>query len=123
MHESTFPNGKIHEVHMGPIWGRQHPGGPHVGPMNCGPMNMLSGLFCDDETSYTSPTLTRLCDLLWSNITDFHVELDFSEKVPASLAADNVGLFNTSALEYKYYNSSSLRCSLRELFVAISSNR
>ena len=25
---------KIHEANMGPIWGRQDPGGPHVGPMN-----------------------------------------------------------------------------------------
>ena len=25
---------KVHGTHMGPIWGRQDPGGPHVGPMN-----------------------------------------------------------------------------------------
>ena len=29
-----FPNNKVHGAHMGSIWGRQHPGGPHVGPMN-----------------------------------------------------------------------------------------
>ena len=28
------PDNKIHGVNMGPIWGRQDPGGPHVGPMN-----------------------------------------------------------------------------------------
>ena len=28
------PNSKVHEANMGPIWGRQDPGGPHVGPMN-----------------------------------------------------------------------------------------
>ena len=28
------PDSKIHEANMGPIWGRQDPGGPHVGPMN-----------------------------------------------------------------------------------------
>ena len=27
----NFPDSK---VHVGPIWGRQDPGGPHVGPMN-----------------------------------------------------------------------------------------
>ena len=38
--ESTFvlkgkyPDSKIHGANMGPIWGRQDPGGPHVGPMN-----------------------------------------------------------------------------------------
>ena len=28
------PDGKIHGAIMGPIWGRQAPGGPFVGPMN-----------------------------------------------------------------------------------------
>ena len=28
------PNSKVHGVNMGPIWGWQDPGGPHVGPMN-----------------------------------------------------------------------------------------
>ena len=28
------PHSKVHEANMGPIWGRQEPGGPHVGPMN-----------------------------------------------------------------------------------------
>ena len=25
---------KVHGAKMGPTWGRQDPGGPHVGPMN-----------------------------------------------------------------------------------------
>ena len=28
------PDSKVHGADMGPIWGRQDPGGPHVGPMN-----------------------------------------------------------------------------------------
>ena len=28
------PESKVHETNMGPIWGRQDPGGSHVGPMN-----------------------------------------------------------------------------------------
>ena len=28
------PDGNVHGANMGPIWGRQDPGGPHVGPMN-----------------------------------------------------------------------------------------
>ena len=28
------PDSKVHEANMGPTWGRQGPGGPHVGPMN-----------------------------------------------------------------------------------------
>ena len=30
----VFPDSKVHVAHMGPTWGRQDPGGPHVGPMN-----------------------------------------------------------------------------------------
>ena len=28
------PYSKVHGANMGPIWSRQEPGGPHVGPMN-----------------------------------------------------------------------------------------
>ena len=31
---ATIPDSKVHGANMGPIWGRQDPGGPHVGPMN-----------------------------------------------------------------------------------------
>ena len=30
----TTPDSKFHGANTGPIWGRQDPGGPHVGPMN-----------------------------------------------------------------------------------------
>ena len=29
-----LPDSKVNGANMGPIWGRQDPGGPHVGPMN-----------------------------------------------------------------------------------------
>ena len=29
-----IPDSRIHGAIMGPIWDRQGPGGPHVGPMN-----------------------------------------------------------------------------------------
>ena len=46
---------KVHGANMGPIWGRQDPGGPHVGPMNFaiwevilvdGRQIVLEGIFC-----------------------------------------------------------------------------
>ena len=30
---APFPDSKVHGANMGPIWGRQDPDGPHVGPM------------------------------------------------------------------------------------------
>ena len=32
--QCNIPDSKVHGANMGPIWGRQDPGGPHVGPMN-----------------------------------------------------------------------------------------
>ena len=29
-----FPDRKVHGANSGPTWGRQDPGGPHVGPMS-----------------------------------------------------------------------------------------
>ena len=33
LQDMNHPDGKIHGANMGPIWDRQGPGGPHVGPM------------------------------------------------------------------------------------------
>ena len=30
----NLPDSMVHGANMGPIWGRQDPGEPHVGPMN-----------------------------------------------------------------------------------------
>ena len=32
--QEGYPESKIHGANMGPIWGRQGPGGPHVGHMS-----------------------------------------------------------------------------------------
>ena len=32
--QNMAPDSKYHRADMGPIWGRQDPGGPHVSPMN-----------------------------------------------------------------------------------------
>ena len=34
IHEMYCPDNKVHEANMGPTWGPQDPGGPHVGPMS-----------------------------------------------------------------------------------------
>ena len=33
-HDNALQDSKVHGANMGPIWGRQDLGGPHVGPMN-----------------------------------------------------------------------------------------
>ena len=34
MSRSLYPDSRFHGANMGPTWGRQDPGGPHVGHMN-----------------------------------------------------------------------------------------
>ena len=43
-HWPAFPDSKVHGANMGPTWGRQDPGGSHVGPMNIAIRNGMSSL-------------------------------------------------------------------------------
>ena len=56
--EEPYPDNKVHGANMGPIWGRQDPGGPNVGPMNFATwgrmlliIKMLSNDFLSDVVS------------------------------------------------------------------------
>ena len=40
-HLETTPVSKVHGANMAPIWGRQDPGGPHVGPMDLAIWDMV----------------------------------------------------------------------------------
>ena len=40
--ERTIPDSKVHGAYMGPIWGRQDPGGPHEGPMHFAIRDIMS---------------------------------------------------------------------------------
>ena len=43
-----YPDNKFHGANLGPIWGRQDPGGPHVGPTNLAIWVMLHLRWKDD---------------------------------------------------------------------------
>ena len=38
-----LPDNKVHGTNMGPIWGRQDPGGPHVGAMEFAICAVMAG--------------------------------------------------------------------------------
>ena len=62
------PDCKVHGANMGPIWGRQDPGGSHVGPMNLaiwgvyrrGP-NLVVTVPIDIEYAMNVMSLNREC--------------------------------------------------------------
>ena len=46
VYHKNCPDSKVRGASMGPIWGRQDPGGPHVGPMNFAIWVGMLGLIC-----------------------------------------------------------------------------
>ena len=57
-----LPDSKVHGVNMRPIWGRQDPGGPHVGPMNFAIWAVAT------NTKYTNGrhrVCTHICFVWW----------------------------------------------------------
>ena len=59
------PDNKVHGANMGPIWGRQDPGGPHVGPMNLAIWDLLLAYQSRIDLCGTS------CIYIWADQTVF----------------------------------------------------
>ena len=70
-----YPDSKIHGAKMGPIWGRQDPGGPHVGLVNLAIWVMLNyiGIVCHYPTTTKQKPITQtqdkfsLADAAWKH--------------------------------------------------------
>ena len=69
----NFPDSKVHGANMGPIWGRQDPGGPHVGPMNfaiCVTFELYGYFRCLQVFIQSKITFTKYCLTQWiSNLS------------------------------------------------------
>ena len=81
----SFPDSKFHKANMGPIWGRQDPDGPHVGPLNVAmwvtsysaraKYNTISEIIRSASTSqqgYISATQERHCQFMKGAIKSKH---------------------------------------------------
>ena len=66
----AIPDSKVHGANMGPIWGRQDPGGPHVGPMNFVIWDVLSWWY---YLQVSSLTLEQSYDALVSVIQHWKI--------------------------------------------------
>ena len=63
-----YPDSKVHESTMGPIWDRQDPGGPHVGPMNfaiwvCSESNSTTMKHINNESENVIESYAVHCDI------------------------------------------------------------
>ena len=68
----SYPDSKVHGANMGPIWGRQDPGGSHVGPMNFAIWVVIKCSFCP---SLFNVTVYGVSILIWRQKCDFNLVL------------------------------------------------
>ena len=67
------PYSKIHGANMEPIWGRQDPGGPHVGPMNFAIWVSIATPVEHLQCLETLSTMTfPVCGIHFQNSTDVY---------------------------------------------------
>ena len=66
LRESAYnvPDRQINVVNMGPIWGQQDPGGPHVGPTNLAIWVMISTECLTIHILFLN-MITSCDDILW----------------------------------------------------------
>ena len=72
----TVPDSKVHGTNMGPIWGRQDPGGPHVSPMNFAIWGFVVGWVCLDKD--INDWIAFECDLTTTYI-DYKISKSVSQ--------------------------------------------
>ena len=56
----NIPDSKVHGANLGPIWGRQDPGGPRVGPMNLAIWDVVITFECDGCEETCSPKIVSV---------------------------------------------------------------
>ena len=61
---------KAREANMGPIWGRQDPGGPHVGPMNFAIWDDMFHNYTWYFCTYGVMPYTQICGHYLTNIVN-----------------------------------------------------
>ena len=62
------PDSNVHGANMGPIWGRQDPGGPHVGPMNFAIWDRFS-VYDGRRVSQVPPDILLYRIIIFSGVT------------------------------------------------------
>ena len=68
----NIPDNKVYGANMGPIWGRQDPGGPHVGPMKLAiwDLSMLIHVHLMPMKQHWIPWISNhMPSIVWNEIT------------------------------------------------------
>ena len=108
-----YPDSKVPGANMGPIWGQQDPGGPHVGPVNIAIWvywQALKYFTLEFHTQYPSNIQWReiICQIMETNCdlwchsrtwTQSHILTQISSKLHPG------PWFNIKMTSYRYRNS------------------
>ena len=70
---NMIPDSKVHGANMGPIWGRQDPGGPHVGPMDFAIWDCIVQTFFVLWFRYMQNDVPNYHAVIISHITTTHI--------------------------------------------------
>ena len=77
---NKIPDSKVHGANIGPIWGRQDPGGPHVTPINFAFWDIAYNVTVNVSQEIWELTLTKdtpylaLTGKLWGVFCEHFVE-------------------------------------------------
>ena len=66
------PDSKIHGANMGPTWGRQDPGGPHVGHTNLAIWAVIQELFHKTMLLLIQSNTLKIYNVLWQKVFSCH---------------------------------------------------
>ena len=65
MHQTIYPDSNVDGDNMGSIWGRQDPGGPHIGPVNFAIWVVLYGV---SSEVFDYSTIAKFADIHVINV-------------------------------------------------------
>ena len=90
---SFSPDSKVHEAYMGPIWGREDPGGPHVDPMNLaigapshGDLCHWSVIYCSGQSDTSCTSDKTLSKPMMAQFGDVYMRYKGDELTQCGLA-------------------------------------
>ena len=81
----AFTDLELHGANKGPIWGRQYPSGPHVGPMNLAIRELVNMLYARNRTLSVSKIWKEVSACVPWRHSNWFLLVDTSEKIPMLL--------------------------------------
>ena len=103
----VIPDSKVHGAYMGPTWGRQDPGGPHVDPMN---RLAIGDIFTEQVYSVSAANNQSVCERGQQPVCGDYVQCSYICSYDGTITV-------TSFENYSVWNHQQLRWPFVQLLV------